>query len=120
MIFGGARISLLAVVLAVPVSGVACAADSYLPNNLDKSDMAVMQDAAKQMPRPPAASGARTAWSNPRTGHSGTVVFIKDLRKQDMACKLFRYTFHTGAATDGNPYMLTWCRTPQGDWSIVN
>ena len=114
------RISFLAIVLAVPVSGPALAADGYLPSNLDNSDMAVMKDAARQMPHTPAAAGAPTSWSNPKTGHSGTVAFIQDLRKQEMPCELFRYTFHTGATTDGNPYMLTWCQTPQGEWTIVN
>lgn len=112
------RISLLAIIVAVPVA--ARAANGYLPSNLDNSDMAVMRDAAKRIPHTPAVADAPTSWTNPKTGHSGTVAFIKDLRKQDMACELFRYTFRTGATTDGNPYMLTWCQTPGGEWTIVN
>ena len=109
-----------AAVLALSAASVAWAEDSYLPTGLSGADMAVMEDAAKHISHAPSAAGRPEHWNNPQTGHSGTITFVRDLRKQKMPCRLFRYRFFTGGTNDGNPYALTWCVTPQNSWQIVN
>jgi surface antigen len=95
----------------------ALAQESYLPKGLSRVDLKMVQEAAGNL----APEGPREgSWSNPKNGHSGTVIYVKSTKEKGMNCRLFRYTFVTGHTTDRTPYHLNWCRTTQGNWAIVN
>jgi hypothetical protein len=90
---------------------------SFLPRRLTSSDLDILQtEAGKLGPGGP----KEESWRNPQTGNSGTVKFLDANTKNGMACRKFRYTFHTGTAQDGTPYMLNWCHTAEGKWAIAN
>jgi hypothetical protein len=106
--------------LAVPAMAPPARAQSpysYLPRRLTSGDIGILQaEAAKLGPDGPKEEG----WHNPKSGNSGVVTFLTADTKNGMACRKFRYTFHTGTAQDGSPYTLNWCRTSAGKWAIAN
>lgn len=107
--------ALLALGLA-PGGAEAQAMQSYLPRRLTGSDLDILRaEAAKLGPNGPAEEG----WTNPKTGHSGVVTFVKAFEHAGMACRGFKYIFHTGTPTDGLPYQLNWCKKPNGDWVML-
>lgn len=90
---------------------------SYLPRRLTNSDLNILRaEAAKLGPDGP----KEDSWTNPKTKHSGTVTFRKQVERDGMPCRDFTYTFKTGVSTDGLPYKLTWCKKPNGDWAIAS
>jgi hypothetical protein len=90
---------------------------SYLPRRLTSGDMDILQaEAAKLGPNGPKEEG----WHNPKSGNSGVVTFLGADTEKGLACRKFRYTFHTGTAQDGSPYTLNWCQTSAGLWAIAN
>jgi hypothetical protein len=98
-------------------AAVAQAPYSYLPRRLSSGDLAILQaEAAKLGPNGPKEEG----WHNPQSGNSGTVTFLSADTEKGLACRKFRYTFHTGTAQDGTPYTLNWCQTSSGTWAIAN
>lgn len=98
-------------------SAQAQAMQSYLPRRLTHGDMEILRaEAAKLSP----SGVSKESWTNPKTGHSGTVAVARQYEKSGMTCRKFDYTFHTGTSTDGLPYTLDWCRKPNGEWAIVN
>jgi surface antigen len=101
----------------LPAPAQAQMMQSYLPRRLTTSDMTILRkEAAKLGPNGPAEEG----WSNPKTGHSGVVTFIRNYEQSGMKCRSFKYVFHTGTRTDGLPYQLDWCQKPNGQWAIAN
>jgi surface antigen len=90
---------------------------SFLPRRLTTGDMDILRtEAAKLGPNGPKDE----RWHNPKSGHSGIVTFLSADTEKGLACRRFRYTFHTGTAQDGSPYTLNWCQTSGGDWAIAN
>jgi hypothetical protein len=90
---------------------------SYLPRRLTGGDMDILRaEAAKLGPNRPKEAG----WHNHKSGNSGIVTFLSADTRQGLACRKFRYTFHTGTAQDGTPYILNWCKTKAGRWAIAD
>jgi hypothetical protein len=115
-----AAMALTVVGLAAPVTAPPARAQapySYLPRRLTSSDMDMLQaEAAKLGPNGPKEEG----WHNRKSGNSGVVTFLSADTENGLACRKFRYTFHTGTAQDGTPYTLNWCQTSAGKWAIAN
>jgi len=108
--------AMAAVVGLLALAAPAMAQAYYLPKKLSGSDMRLLKtEGEKLSPSGPTIG----AWSNPKTGHSGTVAIIKDTEKNGMPCHLYRYTFVTGTSGDKTPYKLLWCKTSEG-WKIGN
>jgi len=121
------RVSFSILAVALAVAGLAMPAMapparaqspySFLPRRLTTSDFDILQtEAGKLGPAGP----KEESWHNPKTGNSGVVTFLTADTEKGMACRKFRYTFHTGTAQDGNPYTLHWCETGAGRWAIAN
>jgi hypothetical protein len=121
------RKSISTVAMALAVVGLAAPAlvpparaqapYSYLPRRLTSGDMDILRgEAAKLGPNGPKEEG----WHNPKSGNSGVVTFLSADTQNGLACRKFRYTFHTGTAQDGSPYTLNWCKTSAGVWAIAN
>jgi hypothetical protein len=115
-----AAMALTVVGLAAPVIAPPARAQSpysYLPRRLTSSDMDMLRaEAAKLGPNGPKEEG----WHNRKSGNSGVVTFLSADTENGLACRKFRYTFHTGTAQDGTPYTLNWCQTSAGKWAIAN
>jgi len=116
------RKSLLIMALALGAIGLAGpvwaqSPYSYLPRRLTGSDLDILRAAAGTLG--PAGPKEET-WHNPKTGNSGTVSYLSSDTEKGLACRKFRYTFHTGTAQDGTPYTLNWCKTAEGTWAIAN
>jgi hypothetical protein len=90
---------------------------SYLPRRLTSGDLDILRTAAGTLGP---AGPKEEQWRNPKTGNSGTVTFVEANTLKGMACRKFRYTFHTGTAQDGTPYTLNWCQTADGKWAIAS
>ena len=64
-------------------------------------------------------TGASSTWSNPDTGHSGSVTPTETYRTDDgRYCREFQQTVTIGGETQ-NAYG-TACRQPDGSWEIVS
>ncbi|WP_284945042.1 hypothetical protein [Acidisoma cladoniae] len=88
----------------------------YLPKKLSASDMQMLTIEGNTL----TPGGKQTgAWSNPKTGHSGTAAILKKTEKKGMHCELYEYTFRTGTSSDNTPYKLNWCKTDTA-WKIAN
>jgi surface antigen len=112
-----AAIALVGVTASAIGPALAQQMQSYLPRRLTQSDLAILQsEAGKLGPNGPKEEG----WHNPKTGNSGVVTFLNASTKNGMACREFRYTFHTGTPQDGTPYKLNWCQTSAGKWVIAS
>ena len=64
------------------------------------------------------ASGEPTSWSNPDTGHSGTITPVNTYREPSgRYCREYQQTVTVGGRTE--QAYGTACRQPDGSWKIV-
>jgi surface antigen len=85
--------------------------------SLDKADMAAAQQAQTKAHAAPI--GEKIAWSNPESGHSGTVTPTR--QGTDSAgnqCREYQSTVTIGGKTE--QAYGTACRQPDGSWKVVN
>ena len=85
--------------------------------SLDKADMAAAQQAQNKAHTAPI--GEKIAWSNPESGHSGTVTPTR--QGTDSAgnqCREYQSTVTIGGKTE--QAYGTACRQPDGSWKVVN
>jgi surface antigen len=85
--------------------------------SLDKADVAAAQRAQNQAHAAPV--GEKISWSNPESGHSGTVTPTR--QGQDSAgnqCREYQSTVTIGGKTE--QAYGTACRQPDGSWKVVN
>ncbi|HSE76532.1 MAG TPA: RT0821/Lpp0805 family surface protein [Alphaproteobacteria bacterium] len=85
--------------------------------SLDKADIAAAQQAQERAHTAPV--GERIVWSNPETGHSGTVTPTR--QGNDNSGHVCR-EYQTTVTVDGKTERAygTACRQPDGSWKIVN
>ncbi len=85
--------------------------------SLDKSDIAAAQQAQDRAHTAPV--GERIVWSNPESGHSGTVTPTR--QGADTSGHVCR-EYQTTVTVDGKTERAygTACRQPDGSWKIVN
>jgi surface antigen len=85
--------------------------------SLDKADMAAAQQAQTKAHEAPV--GEKIVWSNPETGHSGSVTPVR--QGTDVSgnqCREFQSTVTIGGKTE--QAYGTACRQPDGSWKVVN
>lgn len=85
--------------------------------SLDKADMAEAQRAQTQAHTVPV--GEKIVWSNPESGHSGSVTPVR--QGTDSAgnqCREYQSTVTVGGKTE--QAYGTACRQPDGSWKVVN
>ena len=85
--------------------------------SLDKADMTAAQSAQSQAHTAPI--GEKIAWTNPETGHSGTVTPTRQGTDQSgNQCREYQSTVTIGGKTE--QAYGTACRQPDGSWKVVN
>ena len=85
--------------------------------SLDKADVAAAQQAQNRAHTAPV--GQQITWSNPESGHSGTVTPTR--QGTDTAgnqCREYQSTVTIGGKTE--QAYGTACRQPDGSWKVVN
>lgn len=96
------------------------AADHHLPGpHLTPSDMALMKAIGPRLyRRDDALKGASESWSNPETGHNGTITVLDVFERGAQPCRLVRYDL---AFPDSMPasYKIVWCLQPGEGWKIT-
>jgi len=86
-------------------------------SSLDKADQQYAEQAAYRAYSAPI--GQKITWNNPQSGHSGTVVPVRDGYAQSGAyCREFQQTINVGGRAE--EAYGTACRQPDGSWKIVN
>jgi surface antigen len=85
--------------------------------SLDKADIAAAQQAQSKAHNAPI--GEKIAWSNPETGHSGTVTPTRQgTDTGGNQCREYQSTVTIGGKTE--QAYGTACRQPDGSWKVVN
>jgi surface antigen len=85
--------------------------------SLDKADMAAAQQAQTKAHTAPI--GEKIAWSNPESGHSGTVTPTRQgTDSSGNQCREYQSTVTIGGKTE--QAYGTACRQPDGSWKVVN
>jgi surface antigen len=85
--------------------------------SLDKADMAEAQRAQNQAHTAPV--GEKIVWSNPESGHSGSVTPVRQgTDSTGNQCREYQSTITVGGKTE--QAYGTACRQPDGSWKVVN
>lgn len=85
--------------------------------SLDRADMTYYQQ-TQQRALETAQPGQSLPWSNPQSGHSGTVTVQKYYQDNSgQYCREFQNTIKVGGQTERG--YGTACRQPDGSWQIV-
>ena len=85
--------------------------------SLDRADQAFMrQTSARALEQNP--TGVASAWRNPDTGHSGTVVPTRTYQTVTGRCREFQQTVTISGRSE--TAYGTSCREADGSWRIVN
>ncbi|HVI49979.1 MAG TPA: RT0821/Lpp0805 family surface protein [Candidatus Sulfotelmatobacter sp.] len=84
--------------------------------SLDRADALAAQQAAQNAYQAPI--GQAISWNNPQSGHSGTIVPVRDGTDANGAyCREFQQTVNVGGKQE--QAYGTACRQPDGSWKIV-
>jgi exopolyphosphatase/pppGpp-phosphohydrolase len=60
-------------------------------------------------------------WSNPASGHSGTITLLNKLTKQGMACERIQYQImEPQSSQQHGRYVFTSCQLPDGSWKLAD
>ncbi len=84
-------------------------------HDLSQSDIAKVMDLSNQINAAPGSKAPKN-WSNPETGNSGTVAFVKSFQSDAMPCNTLRYSFSVKHRPRHRTYLMNWCQTPDGAW----
>ena len=86
-------------------------------NLLDDRDKRMANDTA-QRALETAPSGKAVAWTNPDSGHSGTVTPVRTFESNGAFCREYQQTVTIGGRPEES--FGTACRQPDGSWRIVS
>src|SRR5215472_810894 len=86
-------------------------------NLLDQRDRRLADEAA-QRAFETAPSGKAVAWTNPDSGHSGTITPVRTYESNGRYCREFQQTVTIGGRPENS--FGTACRQPDGAWQIVS
>ena len=65
--------------------------------------------------------GTFATWSNPASGHSGTIKLLGKSTRQGMPCERIEYeTREPGATRLHSQYVFTSCRVSDGTWKLAD
>ena len=114
----------LASVLALCLGGGAMAQVAPFGWNpgtqVDSGDWRLLSQSAAVLNRLPSPRPGETrSWSNPQTGHAGTVSVDRVFRQDGMPCHALRYAIIVAAGQTTQNYAFNWCRTETGEWKIL-
>lgn len=114
VIGGGSKTQMIGVAAGTLLGALA---GSSVGSSLDKSDALYAQRAHSQAAAAPV--GQQIAWSNPDSGHQGTVVATREGRNQATGeyCREFQQTVQVGGESQRG-YGIA-CRQPDGSWRIA-
>jgi outer membrane surface antigen len=60
-------------------------------------------------------------WSNPASGHSGTITLLSKSTRQGMPCERIEYqTMEPGSAQQHSRYVFTSCQIADGTWKLAD
>jgi hypothetical protein len=60
-------------------------------------------------------------WSNPASGHSGTITLLSKSTRQAMPCEQIEYlTMERGSRQVHGRYVFTSCQLPDGSWKLAD
>jgi surface antigen len=60
-------------------------------------------------------------WSNPASGHSGTITLLSRSTRQGMPCERIEYqTLEPGSKQLHGRYVFTSCQIPDGSWKLAD
>ncbi len=88
------------------------------PRLSDQDSTLLFQSISKLNNMTPLHAGESNQWSNPATSSSGTNAVEQLLTSNGMPCHRLRHHIVAQGRQPGRTYILTWCRTPQGEWKI--
>lgn len=112
--FGGGAGQLVAVGAGVLLGGLA---GREVGKSLDRADMNYAKQAENQAHTAPV--GQQITWSNPESGHSGSVTPVRQGTDQSgNTCREYQTTVNVGGKTE--QAYGTACRQADGSWKIVN
>ncbi len=77
-----------------------------------------MQDAIAHKLAPQKMDGAFAEWSNPSTGSSGKVTFVRKLTIASRPCREIAYEIMTKKTDRPVHYVYTRCRDTDGTWKF--
>jgi hypothetical protein len=104
---------------ACPTQAQGRAYRSSVQNRLNSDDLDALTAAARHLlDRPQLAEGGFEAWSNPRSGASGTIVAGKPLSRSGMDCRVLNFFTHVPGPSADRNRVFTWCKTKDG-WRIA-
>lgn len=93
-------------------------AGSEIGKSLDKADIAYAER-TRQRTLESNPSGTTSTWTNPDSGHSGTITPVKTYQQADgNYCREYQTTVTVGGKTE--EAYGTACRQPDGTWKIVD
>ena len=91
----------------------------FVDDRLTSEDWDALTAAARRLlDRPQLAEGGFEAWSNPRSGASGTIVAGKPLSRSGMDCRVLNFFTHVPGPNADRNRVFTWCKTKDG-WKIA-
>jgi len=109
---------LAALALAAAAPGAAAQSMEFLRgsplNHFDKEDVRLMMDNVRRVLA--SESGAKSGWTNPKTGHSGEAETIGDFSADGMKCKRLRVSNSAKGLQAEMVYPL--CDYPHKGWKV--
>lgn len=88
---------------------------SSIGASLDKADLAY-HNKASQAALENAPTGKAKSWSNPDSGHSGTITPTRTFQSDGTYCREYRQTINVGGKQEEGYGQA--CRQPDGSWKI--
>jgi surface antigen len=86
---------------------------------LSKEDWVALHAARDKALEGAAAVGTKQAWSNPKSGNSGTIDIIDTLALDGMDCRSVRYDFSLKMKASNTTYLVHECKTGDGSWKLL-
>ena len=115
------RIGAVVVVAMLACSGAQAQINPFKGNGpkMQQTDLDLMAKAADPLIESTRFDiGAKSAWSNPASGWSGSVTAVGTDTRGTLACRVFDYDILAPRAEDESTFRLTWCQTKNGTWKL--
>ena len=109
----------LVVCMGISLTQTASAQDIVTRGNVaTRSDMVTMKAIGIRLyKRDGAEKGASEVWQNAKSGHHGRITVLDVFERGGAPCRKVHYETIFDAVNKTS-YVITWCRTPEGEWKI--
>jgi len=92
----------------------------YRGPTLNKQDLALGGEAARKLlDNDQAEIGKSETWTNPDTGHRGTITVLGSFQRQGMACRSVKSLVEYKPPAKPRTLTLRFCRLPTGEWKLL-